>query len=507
MNIHIFNRLWWSALFLLLFFTIQTAVAQDPGQLIISKSLEALGGKEKLKNLKTLKLHTYGHTYRLEQSERPDGPLLVMYEKNSFLIDFEERRLNRKIETLFISTDNWNRSEMIISNGAGMRTIGGRNLPMDRESINAEVDKWLLLPDRAVLAAAESKEVTLQETTTLQGVEHHVVSYRHDGNRYTLFLNAHTHMPTAIETENPSFVDIWGEIRYRTYFSYWFMLPGGIPYPYQFDTFHGDQPYQTKLVTKVAFNVETGDSTFVIPEKIKAASRRATVGRDWRSQPLGWQRESIKKIAPGVTMIPGPWYTTIVRQPDGLVIIEAPISSEYSEQVLDEAEKRFPNLPVKAVINTSDAWPHIGGIRAYAARGIPIYTHPLNKKILSRLVKTPYENRPDSLEKNFRSPLFREVDSKTVIGEGDHRLELYPVRGEGGERMIMAYFPSHNLLYGSDLVQYLRNGKLWNIQYAVELKQAVTREKLNVDRVFAMHTSPTAWDSVMKEVNAFLEQD
>ena len=33
--------------------------------------------------------------------------------------------------------------------------------------------------------------------------------------------------------------------------------------------------------------------------------------------------------------------------------------------MLDEADRRFPGVPVKAVVTTSDSWPHIGGIREY----------------------------------------------------------------------------------------------------------------------------------------------
>jgi hypothetical protein len=48
-------------------------------------------------------------------------------------------------------------------------------------------------------------------------------------------------------------------------------------------------------------------------------------------------------------------------------MLEAPIGSGYSEKVIAEVEKRFPNTPIKAVITTSDAWPHLRGVREYVA--------------------------------------------------------------------------------------------------------------------------------------------
>ena len=74
-----------------------------------------------------------------------------------------------------------------------------------------------------------------------------------------------------------------------------------------------------------------------------------------------------QELVSGVVLIPGAWNTTLVRQSDGIVVIEAPISSGYSVQAIAEANKRFPGIPIKAVITTSDAWPHIGGVREYVA--------------------------------------------------------------------------------------------------------------------------------------------
>ena len=44
------------------------------------------------------------------------------------------------------------------------------------------------------------------------------------------------------------------------------------------------------------------------------------------------------------------------KQDDGIVILEAPISSGYSAKVIAEAKKRFPGIPIQAVITTSDSW-------------------------------------------------------------------------------------------------------------------------------------------------------
>ena len=159
-----------------------------------------------------------------------------------------------------------------------------------------------------------------------------------------------------------------------------------------------------------------------------------------------------QEIAPGVVLVRGSWNTTFVRQPDGMLIIEAPISSGYSAQALDEAARRFPGVPVKGVVTTSDSWPHLGGVREYVARGIPVYALDLNRPILERLLAAPYGETPDLLARAPKAATFKWIAGRTVIGSGDTRVELYPIRGENGERMLMAYFPAHRLLYASDEV-------------------------------------------------------
>src|SRR5262249_2989079 len=157
-------------------------------------------------------------------------------------------------------------------------------------------------------------------------------------------------------------------------------------------------------------------------------------------------------------------------QSDGLVVVEAPIGSHYSVQVLDELVRRYPNTRVKALITTSDAWPHLGGVREYVARGIPIYALDLNQPILERLLKADYGDRPDALAKAPHATRFTWVSAKTIVGSGRNRIELYPAREENGERMMLAFFPELRLLYTSDEIQKLPGGEYFAPEYLREVR-------------------------------------
>jgi hypothetical protein len=87
-----------------------------------------------------------------------------------------------------------------------------------------------------------------------------------------------------------------------------------------------------------------------------------------------------------------------------------------------------------------------------------------------------------------------------VIGTGENRIELYPPRGEGSERMMLAYLPGRRVLYASDLLQRMPDGSFFFAEYPYELAETVRRERLDVQTVSAMHMSPIPWPNVLASV-------
>lgn len=145
-------------------------------------------------------------------------------------------------------------------------------------------------------------------------------------------------------------------------------------------------------------------------------------------------------------------------------------------------------------------------MREYVAHGIPLYILDLNQPILERLVAAPHRIQPDTLALHPHKPIFKVVSSRIVLGQGANRLELYPIRTETGERMMMAYFPEHHLLYASDLAQPFKSGT-WVAQYLFELNTEVQREKLVVDRAFAMHLTPFNWTELLSEITRAMSSE
>ncbi len=58
----------------------QSTLASSPAELL-HNALAAMGGEQKIRDLKTIHMTMLGHRNFLEQSERPEGPYIVEYEE------------------------------------------------------------------------------------------------------------------------------------------------------------------------------------------------------------------------------------------------------------------------------------------------------------------------------------------------------------------------------------------------------------------------------------------
>ena len=293
----------------------------------------------------------------------------------------------------------------------------------------------------------------------------------------------------------------------RTWYGAWWLAKDGIHIPLQRNQEANGLPDQMTVVRKLQINGVLDDAELTIPAEIRSQFRPDTPPVDLERRALGDPKQPATELVPGIVFIPGAWNVTIVRQDDGLVILEAPISSGYSAQVIADARRRFPGQRVKAIITTSDSWPHIAGIREYVAESVEIYALDLNRPILERLIQSVRTEKPDALERARHDPKFHLVQAKTVVGSGANALEIYPIRGETSERQMMVYFPHHHLLYGSDPFQRRQDGSFFYPQTVTELRDAVRRERLTVDRFFMMHVAITPWADLDKAIAAAIAVD
>lgn len=466
----------------------------------LTDAIREMGGESALQNLKRVRFEAIGHRNMLEESERPEGPYIIEYHRVTQLRDLEHQRWRQTTAARIGPLPEFTQT-VVVADEAAKSAFGPQSSPGSRDDVQSAEESLELGPERVLFTALAAADLRAEADTVLQSIPHHVVDFTWKSRPVRLFLNSYTALPTAVEWKSTyqsnMFWSTWGDVTTRLYYSLWWLCPGGIHYPLQWDFFRNEMPDRVLTITEVKLNGEFPDDSFAISPEEKAAFAKRSVTYD--DTALGNPKRPAVELVKDVVHIPGSWNVTLVRQADGIVVLEAPISSGYSTKVLAEAERRWPGVPVKAVISTSDAWPHVAGIREYAARGIPIYALDMNLPILKRFVSSRRTLAPDSLEKSGKKPNFHVITGKTLLGQGANRLEIYPLRGETSERQMMVYFPEHKLLYGSDPFQQDSHGYFYP-QTVWELVHAVEREKLSVETFFMMHIGPTKWSELSKPI-------
>jgi len=213
------------------------------------------------------------------------------------------------------------------------------------------------------------------------------------------------------------------------------------------------------------------------------------VPADVQSEPMPVKSE---KVADGV------WYITgvnnnsvLIEMKDYLIVAEAPHGERRSLAVLGEVKKLVPNKPIKYLVNTHHHFDHASGVRTYAAEGVTIVTHEVNRPYFERAALNSWTLAPDRLAKSKKKPVFQTMGDNMVLTDGTRSVELYQIVGNPHhDGIIMAYLRKEKLLIEADVYTPLAPGaeppKVPNPQ-AVNLESNVRRLGLEVDRIVSIH--------------------
>jgi hypothetical protein len=452
---------------------------QDHARSMIEQAMNVLGGRKKLESIRQLTVSTAGNDFLVEQSERPTGPFLHSYNRGPKTYDFDQ--LSESAETTMsglVYGPNEIKRTYKIEKGIGRASSPTENALSYR--------RLALGPERALLHAASAPDLSLGKEITFNGIPHQVVQFKWGNVPVRLFLKKGTLSPSAIETTStlPFPWSVWGDVPITTRWGNWQALENGIMEPGQFTTEINGYPASDVTILSAKLTLSPGTAVLAQPLPLAKDDSLSLLARYKAVKVLG-----------GIVQYQGPFNTFVVEQPDGLVVIEPVMNPAFATAFLDRLTKDFPGKRVKAVVATDDAWPHFGGIRTFVARGAELVILDLNRPIVQRFCDSQHLTNPDELATHPTKPKFKLVSKPTTLGSGPNQMVLYPIAGQGSERMMMAYFPAHRLLYGSDLLQKTSTGFFFP-SYPKELVEAVIREKLNVETVFAEHLAPTPWKTV-----------
>jgi hypothetical protein len=366
-----------------------------------------------------------------------------------------------------------------LDSGAAVAWRNGTAVPGSRQDWAEGLAELALAPERLLFTAVAAPDLHLDRTAD---PERPGVAFTWSDARVSVELDRRSGFPVLVRLERAypelPFWAMWGTIRLETRWSGWSEESNGIWYPRRRATTLNGEPFRDAVVTRLELDGPVPPDTLAAPDSVRTAFRAAL------SAPPAPIRLDPVPLADGVVLYRGGYQAAAVRQPDGVIVLEAPQSDAKSRAVLADVTARFPGARVKAVITTSPMWFHLAGLHEYAARGIPIYGLERHQARIRRLLSSRRSAQTE------RAARVIPVRNRTVIGTGASRLVLQPGLGPKGGAMMLVHLPDRRLLYASDLVVPATFEPVFDRGYRTELARTIDRLGLAVDTVFTLHLPP-----------------
>ena len=287
-----------------------------------------------------------------------------------------------------------------------------------------------------------------------------------------------TGLPLAMETDTDD--PVMGDVLTRVTFGDWRKV-GSVRLPWSQEQRLNGVRYQRITVTSLAVDSEIPDSLFAIPAGLETDNppppqlAATSIGRD-------------------LYLLRGNYNSMFVVASDHVVVIEAPVNSRRSDQVLAEIHRVAPGKPVRYVVSTHFHSDHIGGLRPFIAEGATIVTTPTARQVIQDfLVRGTRTRGVDTLSKAPRAPIIELAGSKRVLGDADHRIELLDVSpNPHASEILVVWLPGERLLFEGDMLDLLvpegRPSMPGDDTRA--LARSINSLGLDVDRIIAVHGRP-----------------
>ena len=297
------------------------------------------------------------------------------------------------------------------------------------------------------------------------------VTFTAGKNKYVGMINAQ-HDVTRVQTwiDNPILGDTEVLFTYSDYKDF-----GGVRFPSRILRVQGGHPVLDLTVSDVKTN-SAADIT--IPAEASAAPPAVTA--------------TAEKLAPGVWYIKGGSHHSVaIDQKDHIVVVEGPQTEARSLAVIAKVKETIPNKPIKYLVNSHVHFDHSGGLRTFVDEGATIVTHEANKPYYEKAWAAPHTINPDKLEQSKKTAMFETFSDKHVLTDGSRQIEIHKIAGGGhNDAFAMIYLPKEKILIEGDAYTPLAaNAPLPPAvnPFAVNLDENITRLKLDVKQIAALH--------------------
>jgi len=433
---------------------------------------------------KTFQFTGNGTMYFLGQSTSPAAPWPRYFVKSMTRVyDFTAGAMRDTVvrmagETLPIGPEQ---QTVAVVSGDLAWNVAGKEVSARLFEASERAHQIVISPHGLMRAAFANKAIVTKKT--IDGREMTIISFADRGKHKVV---AYVNDQNAIERVESSYGSpVVGDINVVTYYGPYRDF-GGIKYPSKIIQYQDGKPTLDLAVTAVSANPPVN---IEVPAAV-------------RDNPVAAKSE---KVADGVWYITGVSAASVlIEMKDYLIVVEAPHGEQRSLAVMGEVKKLVPNKPIKYLINTHHHFDHASGLRTYAADGVTVITHEINRPYFERAALNSWSLGPDRLAQSKKKPVFQAMGDNMVLTDGTRSVELYQIVGNvHHDGIVMAYLRKEKLLIEADVFSPGPVGAeppKVPAPSALNLEANVRRLNIDVDRIVSIHQRVVPYSDLLAAI-------
>jgi hypothetical protein len=478
-------------LVLAVFVAAASGCSRTPPELqAVVDAADALGGRQRILEVKTLTVEGGGAAPNVGQNTMPDGELPV-WKVTEFkrTIDLPNRRMRvqqlRTAQFLFANANTQRQNQGLDGDVAfnisadGAATRAAEPVMKDRRM------EMLHHPLVIVRAALDDPATKLTGFRTA-GNQRIVEIETGKGEHVTLAIDAATKLPSRVTSmsDNANLGDVAIDTAFSDY-----ETVSGVKLPKRITTTIDRYPQFDLTVSK---NTLDAPADIAAPDAVKAApvppgNAPVVVTAEPVGTGIWWLAGS------------GDHRSVVFEFDDHLVLFEVPLNETRSKAVIDKA-RSLSSKPLTHVIVSHHHFDHSGGIRVAVAEGLTVITYIDNVPFFKDLLARKHTIVPDALETHPQPFKVEAVDDALTLKDKSMEVQLYHLKDNPREGTnLFAYVPRDRILVQADLYDSTWTFHHWGGNVITNIEQI---RKLKVDKQVPVHGAIESYAEMVKKMRA-----
>jgi glyoxylase-like metal-dependent hydrolase (beta-lactamase superfamily II) len=434
---------------------------------LVNEAAEALGGEQRLRDVRNITLAGYGQFAWLVGGEEISSSAHVPYKYAAVndlrrVYDLEHDRFQTR-QRMFVlfpfladNSYNFTLTDQRLDGDIGFNTSAGFGSRLGRipavdgtffapDGVHAR--RMTMMENPVVLVRAMMDPSTTLSQPRIEGKYLVVDLLLKQGDRLSAGFftpsfycqSVCAHLPAFIRWSNPN--EDFGEMSFTTWFTGYASIDGlMLPLGYDTRSDWRDIDYFRLYVDHYDINGQIPDLA------APAGMRTAPVPPEYAMQPV-----TAQKVADHIWRLT-PSGTTVIEFRDHLTLFELDANPLQARAIIGFAGTLAPGKPVTQLIVSHEHLDHAAGLREAVAQGLSIISRRPNGQQFEEMVNHPDPDYPDDLARSFKPMRFIPVDEKLVLS--DPTMTLWVLWGRNDIHMadaVVAYAPAQKVIMEGDV--------------------------------------------------------